>query len=66
MAVFKVVRLGDLTLYTLMASVQGEVLRTSDLPTKTEWADYDLPLSRGHLGLRRHQRPVERHPERPP
>ena len=30
---------------TLMASVQGEVLRTSDLPTKTEWADYDLPLS---------------------
>ena len=26
-------------------SVQGEVLRTSDLPTKTEWADYDLPLS---------------------
>ena len=31
--------------FTLMASVQGEVLRTSDLPTKTEWADYDLPLS---------------------
>ncbi len=30
---------------TLMASVQGEVLRTSDLPTRTEWADYDLPLS---------------------
>ena len=29
---------------TLRASVQGEVLRTSDLPTKTEWADYDLPL----------------------
>ena len=30
---------------TLKMSVQGEVLRTSDLPTKTEWADYDLPLS---------------------
>ena len=28
----------------LKMSVQGEVLRTSDLPTRTEWADYDLPL----------------------
>ena len=33
------------TTTALKMSVQGEVLRTSDLPTKTEWADYDLPLS---------------------